>query len=261
MIMVIDVSNTITTIGIFKGEKLQRISRVTTKVPRTSDEYGVLLRELISLSNASYQDLEGIVISSVVPNVMYSLKNACVKYFHIRPLIVGPGVKTGIKVKAENPKEAGANLIANAVAVKELYGTPAIVIDYGTATSYQLVQEDGTFDAVVIAPGIQTSLQALTSEAARITEVEIRKPKRILTNSTTECIQAGIVYGTIGETEYIVRRMIAESGLEKVRVVATGGFGKIIADEAEVVEVYDNMLTLQGLRIIYNKCGDQKKPR
>jgi ribosomal protein S2 len=123
------------------------------------------------------------------------------------------------------------------------------------------LQEDGTFDAVVIAPGIQTSLQALTSEAARITEVEIRKPKRILTNSTAECIQAGIVYGTIGETEYIVRRMIAESGLEKVKVVATGGFGKIIADEAEVVEVYDNMLTLQGLRIIYNKCGDQKKPR
>ena len=239
MIMAIDVSNTNITLGTFKGEKLLKIYRVTTKVPRTSDEYGVLLRDLVRLSNASHHDIEGVIIASVVPNVMYSLTNACIKYFHVHPVIVGPGVKTGVKVGAENPKE--------------LYGVPAIVIDYGTATSYQLVLEDGKLDSVVIAPGIQTSVQALTSDAARIPEVEIRKPKTILTKDTTECIQAGIVYGTIGETEYIVRKMKEESGLENIKVVATGGFGKVIADETDVIDIYDNMLTLQGLRIIYYK--------
>ena len=241
MIMAIDVSNTNITLGTFKGEKLLKIYRVTTKVPRTSDEYGVLLRDLVRLSNASHHDIEGVIIASVVPNVMYSLTNACIKYFHVHPVIVGPGVKTGVKVGAENPKEAGSDLIVNAAAVKELYGVPAIVIDYGTATSYQLVLEDGKLDSVVIAPGIQTSVQALTSDAARIPEVEIRKPKTILTKDT------------IGETEYIVRKMKEESGLENIKVVATGGFGKVIADETDVIDIYDNMLTLQGLRIIYYK--------
>ena len=168
-------------------------------------------------------------------------------------------MKTGVKVGAENPKEAGSDLIVNAAAVKELYGVPAIVIDYGTATSYQLVLEDGKLDSVVIAPGIQTSVQALTSDAARIPEVEIRKPKTILTKDTTECIQAGIVYGTIGETEYIVRKMKEESGLENIKVVATGGFGKVIADETDAIDIYDNMLTLQGLRIIYYKNAVSSK--
>jgi type III pantothenate kinase len=167
-----------------------------------------------------------------------------------------------VKVGAENPKEAGADLIVNAAAVKEMYGGPAIVIDYGTATTYQLILADGTFDSVVIAPGIQTSVQALTSDAARISEVEIRKPKSILTKETTECIQAGIVYGTIGETEYIVRKMKEESGLEDIKVVATGGFGNIIAAETDVIDIYDNMLTLQGLRIIYEKnSGINRKKR
>lgn len=262
MIMVIDVGNTNITLGTFKGEKIQRIYRITTKLPRTSDEYGVLLRDLVRLSNASYHDIDGIVIASVVPNIMYSLTNACVKYFHLHPIIVGPGVKTGIKVGAENPKEAGADLIVNAVAVKELYGGPAIVIDYGTATTYQLVLADGTLDSVVIAPGIQTSVSALTSDAARIPEVEVKKPRSILTKETTECIQAGIVFGTIGETEYIVRKMKEESGLHDLKVVATGGFGKVIADETDVIDIYDNMLTLQGLRLIYNKnTGTKRRSR
>lgn len=258
MILVIDVGNNTTTLGTFKGEKLLRIYRVTTKMARTSDEYGVLLRDLVSLSNASYHDIEGIIIASVVPAPMYSLKSACVKYFHVRPIVVGPGLKTGVKIKAENPKEAGADLIVNAAAVKELYGTPAIVIDYGTATSFQLVREDGTFDAAIIAPGIQTSLNALINEAARITDVEIRKPKRLLTNSTSECIQAGIFYGTIGQTEYIVRKMKEEAGIPDAKVVATGGFGKIIANETDVIDVYDALLTLQGLRIIYQYNNKMK---
>ncbi len=253
MLTVIDVSNTTTTLGIFKGEDLKRVYRITTKVPRTSDEYGMVMRDIVRLSGASYRDIKGIIIASVVPNTMHALTNACLRYFNLYPIIVGPGLKTGIKVRAANQKEAGSALIANAAAVKELYGGPAIVIDYGTATSYQLVLEDGTLDSVVIAPGIQTSLQALVSDTARLMDVEIRKPKTILTNETSECIQAGLVYGTIGETEYIVRKMKEESGLENIKVVATGGFGRVIADETECIDTYDELLTLQGLRVIYNK--------
>ncbi len=253
MIMVIDVSNTNITLGTFKGTALQCIYRVTTKVSRTSDEFGVLLRDLVRLSDSGYHEIEGIIIASVVPTVMYSLTNACVKYFRINPVIVGPGVKTGVKIGAENPKEVGADLIVNAAAVHELYGGPSIVIDYGTATSFMLVLADGTLDSVVIAPGIQTSLNALTSDAARIPDVEIKKPRTILTRDTTECIQAGIVFGTIGQTEYIVRRMKEEAKLDNVRVVATGGFGKVIADETDIIDKYDNELTLKGLRIIYYK--------
>ena len=254
MLLVIDVSNTTTTLGTFQGKKLKKIYRITTKVPRTSDEYGVLLRNLLGLKDNEQEEIRGIVIASVVPNTMHSLRNACIKYFGVRPLVVGPGLKTGVKVRSANQKEAGADLIVNAAAVKELYGGPAIVIDYGTATSYQLVLEDGTLDSVVIAPGIQTSLQALVSDAARIMDVEIRKPKTILTNDTTECIQAGIVYGTVGETEYIVRKMKEESGLSDIKVIATGGFGRIIASETDSIDIYDDNLTLQGMRIIFEKC-------
>ena len=254
MLLVIDVSNTTTTLGTFQGKKLKRIYRITTKVPRTSDEYGVLLCDMLGISKKEHGEISGIVIASVVPGTMHSLRNACIKYFGVRPLVVGPGLKTGVKVRSANQKEAGADLIVNAAAVKELYGGPAIVIDYGTATSYQLVLEDGTLDSVVIAPGIQTSLQALVSEAARIMDVEIRKPKTILTNDTTECIQAGIVFGTIGETEYIVRKMKEESGLKDIKVIATGGFGRIIASETDSIDIYDGILTLQGMRIIFEKC-------
>jgi len=260
MLTVVDVSNTTTTLGIFKDDTLKRVYRITTKIPRTSDEYGVLMRDIVRLSGANYRDITGIIIASVVPNTMHSLTNACLKYFNISPIIVGPGLKTGVKVRSANQKEAGADLIVNAAAVKKIYGGPAIVIDYGTATSYQLVLEDGTLDSVVIAPGIQTSLQALVSDAARIMDVEIRKPKTILTNDTTECIQAGLVYGTIGETEYIVRKIKEESGLGDIKVIATGGFGRVIADETDCIDVYDELLTLQGLRIIYNTCGIKSRP-
>lgn len=254
MLLVIDVSNTTTTLGTFQGKKLRKTYRITTKVPRTSDEYGVLLCDMLGVSGNEHGEISGIVIASVVPNTMHSLRNACIKYFGIRPIVVGPGLRTGVKVHSANQKEAGADLIVNAAAVKELYGGPAIVIDYSTATSYQLVLEDGTLDSVVIAPGIQTSLQALVSDAARIMDVEIRKPKTILTNDTAECIQAGLVYGTIGETEYIVRKMKEESGLDNIKVIATGGLGRVIASETNAIDIYDSILTLQGMRIIFEKC-------
>ena len=254
MILCLDVGNTNITMGAFYGDALMQVFRITTKLPRTSDEYGVLLREMVQMTGTSYLDVKGIIIASVVPNIMYSLTSGCIKYFHVTPIVVGPGTKTGIQMKAVNPREVGPDLIVNAAAVKELYGGPAIVIDYGTATTYQLVLEDGTLDSVVITPGILTSATALSSDAARITEVEIKRPKTILARETTECIQAGLYWGTLGETEYIVRKMKEESGLANIKVVATGGFGKLLADETDIIDLYDANLTLHGLRIIYNKC-------
>ena len=161
---------------------------------------------------------------------------------------------TGIRLAAENPKEVGADLIVDAVAVKELYGGPAIVIDYGTATTFQLVLEDGTLDSVVICPGIRISTDALFAGTAKLPDIEIRKPKSILARETTACFQAGIVYGTIGQTEYIVDKMIEESGLKNVKVIATGGLGRMIANETDKIDIYDSTLTMQGLRLIRNRC-------
>ncbi len=254
MIIVIDVGNTNITIGMFKGNKIVGNYRMTTQMARTSDEYGVLIRGFLMDSGFKVRDVEDVVIASVVPNTMYSLNNAIKKYFHVTPIVVGPGIKTGIKIGAENPKEVGADLIVDAVAVRELYGGPAIVIDFGTATTYELVLEDGTLDSVVICPGIRLSAKALFSGTAKIPDIEIRKPKTILGKETTVCLQAGLFYGTIGQVEYIVAKMIQESGLENVKVIATGGLGRIIANETDTIQVYDNKLTLHGLRLIRNRC-------
>ena len=256
MLLAIDISNKDTTLATFKGEKLRKLYRVTTKTPRTTDEYGVLFMDIIRLSNARAEDVEGIIIASVVPSVMYPVTNACRRYFHVRPLVVGPGVKTGVKVRANNPRETGADLIVNCAAAVELYGGPAIIVGYGTATSFTLMLEDGTLDSVIIAPGIQTSLTSLSTQASMITDVEIRKPKHVLPHETSECIQAGIVYSTVGSTQYIVRKMKEASGLHNVKVIATGGFGKMFADEIDEIDFFDALLPQHGLRIIYEKnCG------
>lgn len=250
ILLAVDIGNTNITLAFFQDEDVVGNYRITTQMPRTSDEYGVILREFVLSSGFLTSDVKDVIIASVVPNVMHSFVNAIKKYFHQNPIIVGPGIRTGIKIGAENPKEAGADLIVDAVAVKELYGLPAIVVDFGTATTYELVLEDGTLDSAVIAPGIRLSTNALFSGTAKIPEIEIKKPKSILAKETTACFQAGIVYGAIGQTEYIIRKMIKEAGLENIRVVATGGLGKMIADETDVIDVYDNMLTLKGLRLI-----------
>lgn len=253
LIVAIDVGNTNITIAIFKGEKMIDLYRLTTQASRTSDEYGVLIREFIHNSDYKLEDVVDVIIASVVPKVMYSLVSSIKKYLKLDPIIVGPGIRTGLKIGAENPKEVGADLIVDAVAVKELYGVPAIVVDFGTATTYELVTGDGTLSAVVICPGIRISTNALFSGTAKLPEIEIKKPKSILAKETTACFQAGIVYGAIGQTEYIVKKMIEESKLENVKVIATGGLGKLVASETDVIQVYDNELTMQGLRIIRGK--------
>ena len=184
---------------------------------------------------------------------MHSLGSAIIKYFDIKPMIVSAGIKTGIKIQTENPKQVGADRIVDAVAAYTIHGGPVIVIDYGTATTYDVVGPDGTFEAAVIAPGIRTSAQAMWGQAAMLPAIDIRKPESILAKETISCMQAGIVFGQIGQTEYIVNKIREESGYTDAKVVASGGLGKIIASETDVIDVYDPQLTLKGLRIIYEK--------
>lgn len=256
MLLTVDIGNTNITLGVFDGKKLRTTFRMTTIQTRTSDEYGMVMCELLVHNEVDVESITDVIIASVVPNVMHSLTSAIIKYFHTKPIIIEAGVKTGIRVASKNPRQVGADRIVDAAAVYELYGGPAIVIDYGTATTFDLVDSDGTFTACVIAPGIRTSAQAMWSMAAKLPEFEIKKPKSILAQDTIACMQAGLVYGQIGQTEYIVKQMKKEFGKENIKVVATGGLGRIIEKETDAIDIYDPMLTLQGMRLIFEK---QKK--
>jgi len=253
MLLVIDVGNTNITLGVFKEEELLGTFRMTTKLPRTSDEYGIMLKELGERHGIRGKDIDAVIIASVVPDIMHSLGSAMIKYFGIKPVIVSAGIKTGIRIVTENPKQAGADRIVDAVAAYTLYGGPGIVIDFGTATTYDIVGPDATFEGAVIAPGIRTSAQAMWGQAAMLPAIEIKKPDTILAKETVSSMQAGIVFGQIGQVEYIVDRIRRESGYTDAKVVASGGLGNIIARETEVIDVYDPQLTLKGLRIIYEK--------
>lgn len=253
MILVIDVGNTNITCGVYEGKKLRTTFRMTTKLPRTSDEYGISIMELLRINQIAREDIEGTVIASVVPNVMHALTGALTRYVGTEPLIVGPGVKTGIKITAENPREIGPDRIVDVVAAYELYGGPVLVLDFGTATTYDLVTEDGCFGVGITAPGIRISAKALWEDTAKLPEIEIKKPKSILAQETVSSMQAGLVYGQIGQTEYIINQVRKETGYDNLKVVATGGLGRIIADETDAIQIYNRDLTLEGLRIIYDK--------
>lgn len=257
MLLVIDVGNTNITLGIFQEEELIANFRITTKLPRTSDEYGITIMNLLQNRKVNMEEIEAVIIASVVPGIMHSLKNSVIKYLNLTPYEVGAGTKTGIKVSTANPKEVGSDRIVDAVAAYELYGGPLIVIDYGTATTYDLISGDGTFLAGVTSPGIRICADALWNETAKLPEIEIKKPESILAKDTITSMQAGLVYGYIGQTEYIIKKIIEESKLENIKVVATGGLGKIIADATQLIQIYDSSLTLKGLRIIYNKSKNK----
>ena len=253
MILVIDIGNTNMTIGVYDGEVLKATFRMMSKTPRTSDEFGVMLTTLLNTKGIPSGAIEGTIVASVVPDVMHSLTGGIVRYIGPNPLIVGPGVKTGIKVVTENPRAIGADRIVDAVAAYEKYGGPVLVLDFGTATTYDLVTEDGNFAAGITAPGIRISSEALWKQTAKLPNIEIKKPKSILAQETISSMQAGLVYGQIGQTEYIIRKVKEESGLANLRVVATGGLGRLISDETDSIDIYDSALTLDGLRIIYEK--------
>ena len=253
MLLVVDVGNTNITCGVYEGEALKATFRITTKIPRTSDEYAMMFTNMLALQQVSIKEIEGSIIASVVPDVMHSLTGGVVKSTNTKPLIVGPGVKTGINVVTENPRAIGADRIVDAVAAYEKYGGPVLVLDFGTATTYDYVTAEGNFAAGITAPGIRISSEALWKSAAKLPNIEIKKPKSILAQETISSMQAGLMYGQIGQTEYIIKKVKEETGIADLKVVATGGLGRIIADETDTIDVYDSALTLDGLRIIYEK--------
>lgn len=253
MILVIDVGNTNITFGVYKQADLITTFRMMSKQPRTSDEYGINITQLLENNGVNRKEVEGCIIASVVPNVMHSLLGGVNRYMGTKPLIVGPGIKTGIKITTENPREIGSDRIVDVVAAYELYGGPTLVIDFGTATTYDLITEDGSFSAGITAPGIRISAKALWEDTARLPEIEIKKPKSILAQETISSMQAGLMYGQIGQTEYIIKQVKKETGYQSLKVVATGGLGRSIADETKLIDVYHSFLTLDGLRMIYEK--------
>lgn len=253
MLFAIDVGNTNITVGLFEGKNLIKTFRMTTAMARTSDEYGVYFADWLSIQGMQLSDIHAVIIASVVPKIMHSLTSGIIKYLNIQPIIVAPGIKTGINIAIPEPKTLGADRLVDAVAAYELYGGPIIVVDFGTATTHDLVLEGGIFHSGATSPGIRLAAAALWSGAAKLPEIEIKKPETVLAKDTVSSMQAGIFYGYIGQTEYIIRKIKEESGFDNIRVVATGGLGKLIAENTDSIDYYDANLTLKGLQLIYEK--------
>lgn len=258
MILVLDVGNTNIVLGIFEGKKLVRSWRIYTNKDKTSDEYGIQIRVLFQYSNIRYENVEAIVISSVVPPVMPALEEMSLKYFGVMPLVVGPGVKTAMPIRYDNPKEVGADRIVNAIAAYEMYGGPLIIVDFGTATTFDAISKNGEYLGGAIAPGIGISTEALYTKAAKLPRIELTKPKTVIGKNTVTSMQAGIIYGFVGQTDGIISRMKREMGGD-VLVVATGGLAELISEESTGIDKVNVNLTLEGLRIIYerNKLSEQ----
>ena len=250
MLLVIDVGNTNTVIGVFEGEKLIHDWRIRTVVDHTIDEYGMLILNLYKSSRISAKTVRAIIISCVVPPMLNILEPLCEKYFHLKPHIVGPGVKTGMPIFYDNPKEVGADRVVNAVAAYEKYRRDCIIVDFGTATTFDYVSPRGEYMGGCISPGIMISSEALFERAAKLTRVELSRPRAVVAKDTVSSMQAGILFGYAGLVDGIVGRMKAEVKSEPI-VVATGGLARVVAAEAKSIDVVDDMLTLEGLRIIY----------
>lgn len=253
MLLGIDIGNTNITLGLFKDEGLVHDFRLTTKTPRTSDEYGIILEDLLKSININKEEISDVIISSVVPGIMHSFNNSIRRYLQKEPLEVGVGTKTGINVVTPNPEQIGADRIVDAAAAYAIYGGPLIVIDFGTATTYDLISKEGAFLAGITSPGIRICADALWKETAKLPEIAIKKPASILAKETISSMQAGLVYGYIGQIEYIVKEIIKESQIENIKVISTGGFGRMLSKETDVIDINNPDLSLEGLRIIYNK--------
>ncbi|XYY59880.1 type III pantothenate kinase [Bacillus velezensis] len=252
MLLVIDVGNTNTVIGVYHDGELEYHWRIETSRHKTEDEFGMSLRSLFEHSGLMFEQIEGIIISSVVPPIMFSLERMCTKYFHIEPQVVGPGMKTGLNIKYDNPKEVGADRIVNAVAAIQQYGAPLIVVDFGTATTYCYIDENKQYMGGAIAPGITISTEALYSRAAKLPRIEIARPDNIIGKNTVSAMQSGILFGYVGQVEGIVKRMKWQATQEP-KVIATGGLASLIANESDCIDIVDPFLTLKGLEIIYER--------
>jgi len=258
MILACDVGNTNIVLGLFDGPKLIRDWRLATLYSRTADEHGILMRQLFLGAGLDMGDVEAVAMSSVAPPLTQPLEETFLRYFGVKPLVVEPGVKTGLSIRVDNPHEVGADRIVNAVAGFELYGGPLVIVDFGTATTFCAISKKGEYLGGAIAPGIGISTEALFMRASKLPRVEITRPPAVIGKNTVCAMQAGIVYGFVGQVDGVVGRMKKELG--NARVVATGDLADLIARETSTIDLVDPFLTLNGLRIIYerNRGADGK---
>ncbi|WP_307342649.1 type III pantothenate kinase [Caldalkalibacillus uzonensis] len=252
MIFVIDVGNTNIVLGVYQQDQLTHHWRINTHKQQTEDEYGMLVKGLFREAGLSPLDVRGIIISSVVPSLMFALERMCTKYFKQTPLVVGPGLKTGLAIQYENPKEVGADRIVNAVAALEEYTPPLIIIDFGTATTFCYVDEKGHYLGGAIAPGVQISTEALYQYASKLPRIELKFPRRVIGRNTVEAMQAGILYGYVGQVDGIIETMMEEKS-QQPTIIATGGLAEIIAQKSTYIQHVDPFLTLKGLYLLYQR--------
>lgn len=253
MIFVIDIGNTNIKYGVFSGDDLVATFRVVSKRNSTADEYGIMVRDLLSNAKIDKSDIEGVIISSVIPQLNYTMEHMCEQYLGIKPLMVGPGIKTGLNLKVDNPREVGADRIVNSVAAFKKYGgaKPIICIDFGTATTFNVITETGELIGGVISPGIKGSLDSLVNGTAKLPNIELNLPKKIIAKDTVTNMQAGLLYGFAGLVSFIVENMKAELGRDAL-VVVTGGLSETIASLVKQIDHIDRTLTLDGLKLLYN---------
>jgi len=252
MILTLDIGNTNIKCGLFEDGRLYRSWRMSSSREKTADELGIAMESFFAHIGRLPSEVEGIIVSSVIPSINYTIEHMCQLYFPgPKPVFVGPGVRTGINLRYENPKGLGADRICNAVAAWRLYGGPVITVDFGTATTFGAISEKGDFLGGAICPGVKISAATLIEKTAQLPKVELVKPKTVIGANTIHCIQSGIVYGYVGQVDYLIEGISRELDMEKPRVVATGGMARLIAGESRYPIEINSTLTLQGLYMIY----------
>lgn len=253
MIFVIDIGNTNLKCGLYSGDKLINSFRIATDTRKTGDEYSAIMKTVFESFGFTFKDVEGIIMSSVAPTLNYTIEHLCKTYFGIFPIVVEPGIKTGINIKYDNPKELGADRIVNSVSASIKYGGPCIVVDFGTATTFSVVSRNNDFIGGAICPGIKTSMDALISSASRLSRFELETPKKVIGKSTTTNLQSGFVNGFIGLVENLVAEIKLEMGEPDAKVIATGGLSELMqGSKRKIIDVIDRDLTLNGLKYIYD---------
>lgn len=253
MIYTMDIGNTNIKTALFDGEKLVHYWRISTNHSYTSDEYGVMLDGMFRHANLEMGLVTAVMISSVVPTINFTIDHMCRDYFHVTPLFVNPGIKTGLNIQYENPKELGSDRICNAVAANWYYGAPCIFIDFGTATTFGAIDAKGAFLGGCICAGIKLAADALVTRTSKLPQFELMMPPKVICRTTVTNMQAGLLYGYVGQVNYIVERMKEELGDDKIKVIATGGMSRLIATESKAIQHIDGLLTLKGLRLLQER--------
>ncbi|MBF0380840.1 MAG: type III pantothenate kinase [Magnetococcales bacterium] len=253
MLLVVDIGNTNLVLGVYKGKSLIRHWRLATRVDQTGDEYGILVANLFNLADISLDQIKGVIIASVVPPIQSAIVRALRRYLDIPPIIVGPGLKTSMPIRYDNPRDVGADRIVNGVAAYDLIGGAVVVVDFGTATTFDLIGPKGDYLGGAIAPGLGLSMNALFEKTAKLPRIELVRPKKVVGRDTVASMQSGLFWGYVGLVDGLIDRIIVESGYDPVKVVATGGLARLMATESEKIELIDEFLTLNGLRLLYER--------